>query len=115
MNSWRYILPTSIMVVTGVSICYICITNIMLESVPTNVKSLCGGLVNTAFQIGSGVSLALAAAIVNAVDIKKGHDQAKQYQTGLFCCIGLSLVGLIVSLFGMRGLSSRLGGGAMVH
>ena len=64
------------MVVVGVSICYICTTNIMLESVPTNVESLCGGLVNTAFQIGLGVSLAPAAAIVNAVNIKKEHTVA---------------------------------------
>ncbi|KZM27430.1 uncharacterized protein EKO05_0010716 [Ascochyta rabiei] len=111
---WRYILPTSVMVVVGVSICYICITNIMLESVPTNVKSLCGGLVNTAFQIGSGVSLALAAAVVDAVDIKKGHTKAKQYQTGLFCCVGLALLGLLVSMGGMRGLRKSLGG-AQVH
>lgn len=102
------------MVVVGVSICYICITNIMLESVPTNVKSLCGGLVNTAFQIGSGVSLALTAAVVNAVDIKKGHTVAKQYQTGLYCCVGLSLLGLLVSSSGMRGLRKNLGG-AQVH
>ncbi|THX43992.1 hypothetical protein D6D10_00791 [Aureobasidium pullulans] len=108
-NFWRYILPTSVMVVTGVSICYICITNIMLGSVPANVKSLCGGLVNTAFQIGSGVSLALAAAVVDAVDIKKGHDEATQYQTGLYCCIGLSGLGLIVSAFGLRGLDGNAG------
>jgi predicted MFS family arabinose efflux permease len=113
-NFWRYILPTSVMVVTGVSICYICITNIMLGSVPANVKSLCGGLVNTAFQIGSGVSLALAAAVVDAVDIKKGHDEATQYQTGLYCCIGLSGLGLIVSAFGLRGLDGNAGS-AQVH
>ena len=102
------------MVVVGVSICYICITNIILESVPTNVKSLCGGLVNTAFQIGSGVSLALAAAVVNAVDIKKGHTVAKQYQTGLYCCVGLALLGLLCSLSSMRGMRKNLGG-AQVH
>ncbi|THW60071.1 hypothetical protein D6D20_06051 [Aureobasidium pullulans] len=113
-NFWRYILPTSVMVVTGVSICYICITNIMLGSVPANVKSLCGGLVNTAFQIGSGVSLALAAAVVDAVDIKKGHDEATQYQTGLYCCIGLSGLGLVVSAFGLRGLDGNAGS-AQVH
>jgi hypothetical protein len=70
-NFWRYIQPTSIMV--GISICYICIADIMIESVPTNVESLCGGLVSTAFQIGSGTSLALAAAVVNTADIKRGH------------------------------------------
>ncbi|KAH0390937.1 hypothetical protein KCU89_g15055, partial [Aureobasidium melanogenum] len=114
---WRYILPTSVLVVVGVSICYICITNIMLSSVPANVKSLCGGLVNTAFQIGSGVSLALAAAVVDAVDVKKGYDASKQYQTGLYCCIGLSGLGLLVSAFGLRGMSGSAGGagGAQVH
>ena len=48
----------------------------MLESVPTNVKYVCGGLVNTAFQIGLGVSLALAAPVINAAEIKKGHTVA---------------------------------------
>ncbi|KAI4722620.1 hypothetical protein E4T48_01211 [Aureobasidium sp. EXF-10727] len=111
---WKYILPTSVMVVVGVSICYICITNIMLSSVPANVKSLCGGLVNTAFQIGSGVSLALAAAAVDAVDVKKGHDASKQYQTGLYCCVGLSGLGLVVSAVGLRKMSGNAGG-AQVH
>ncbi|KAJ4358456.1 uncharacterized protein N0V89_003039 [Didymosphaeria variabile] len=109
-NFWKYVMPTSVMVVVGVSICYICITNIMLSAVPMNVKSLCGGLVNTAFQIGSGVSLALAAAVVDAVDIKKGHSLATQYQTGLFCCIGLGILGLVVSLVGMRGLNTKVSG-----
>ena len=87
----------------------------MLESVPTNVKYMCGGLVNTAFQIGLGVSLALAALVINAAEIKKGHTVAKQYQTGLFCCIGLALCDLLGSLGGMRGLRQDLKGGAQVH
>ncbi|GAB7347058.1 hypothetical protein MBLNU459_g3197t2 [Dothideomycetes sp. NU459] len=62
---WKYVLPTTLLVVIGVTICYVCIINILLGSVPVNVKSLCGGLVNTAFQIGSGVILALTSAIIS--------------------------------------------------
>lgn len=46
-NFWRYILPTSIMVVAGVSIRDLCITSIMFEFTPTNVKLSCGSPINT--------------------------------------------------------------------
>ncbi|TVY89701.1 Drug resistance protein, partial [Lachnellula willkommii] len=86
INFWKHVLPTSIMIVAGVTIVYCCCTLILLASVPNNVKSLCGGMINTAFQIGSGVGLALTSAIVTAVDIKKGHSIMEQYSTGLWCC-----------------------------
>ncbi|KAE8339000.1 hypothetical protein BDV24DRAFT_165766 [Aspergillus arachidicola] len=35
-------------------------------------QSLCGGMLNTAFQIGSGVALAISAAVTEAVDIEQG-------------------------------------------
>lgn len=43
--SWKHVLPTSIMIVAGVTIVYCCCTLILLASVPNNVKSLCGGMV----------------------------------------------------------------------
>ena len=85
----------------------------MLASVPVNVKSLCGGMVNTAFQIGSGVALALSSAIVQAV--QKGHttnsnsasaqlsSKILQYSTGFWCCVGLAGLGLGASALGVRG------------
>ena len=68
----------------------------MLESVPTNVKYVCGGLVNTAFQIGLGVSLALAAAVVNAVDIKKRHTVANSIRAAYFAALVLLCVVILV-------------------
>lgn len=91
----------------------------ILTSVPVQVKSLCGGMVrlilpllikheankpqlNTAFQIGSGVALAISAAVTEAVDIDKGHGLAQQYSTGLWCSAGVGAVGLIIGLVAVR-------------
>ncbi|KZF24827.1 major facilitator superfamily transporter [Xylona heveae TC161] len=105
INFWKHTFPSSVISVIGVSIGYCTVTSIMLASVPLNVKSLCGGMVNTAYQIGSGVALALAAAIVQAVDVDKGHGLIKQYSTGLWCCVGLAGIGLLASIFAIKGKS----------
>lgn len=58
--------------------------------------------INTAYQIGGGVSLAICSAVVQAVDIDKGHDVTQQYTTGLWCTAGISGVGLIVAVFFLK-------------
>ena len=100
--SWTNALPTSLISVTGVSIAFITTNTTMLSSVPMNVKSLCGGMINTAFQIGSGVALAISSAITQSVDVNKDHSQTQQYQTGLWCTAGLAGVGLLFSFVGVR-------------
>lgn len=104
MSFWKHVLPSTILSVAGVTIGYCTITVVLLQSVPLNVKSLCAGMINTAFQIGSGVALALSTAIVQAVDVKKGHGLMKQYETGLWCCVGFGALSLISAL-GIRGTS----------
>lgn len=76
-NFWKHVFPTSVIGVAGVTITYCTVSIFMLSSVPVNAKSLCGGMVNTAFQIGSGVGLALSSAVVQAVDVKMGHGELK--------------------------------------
>ncbi|TGO56759.1 hypothetical protein BOTNAR_0216g00140 [Botryotinia narcissicola] len=99
---WAHVLPTSLLVVAAVTIVYCSCTIILLSSVPVSVKSLCGGMINTAFQIGSGVGLALASAVVQAVDIDKGKGNLEQYSTGLWFCVAFGGVGFVASAFGVR-------------
>ncbi|QKX56319.1 uncharacterized protein TRUGW13939_03420 [Talaromyces rugulosus] len=101
-NFWVNVLPTIFISVTAISIGYISASTFMLLSAPMHVKSLCGGMINTAYQIGGGVSLAICSAVVQAVDIDKGHDVAQQYTTGLWCTAGISGVGLIVAVFFLK-------------
>ncbi|KAF2090687.1 major facilitator superfamily transporter [Saccharata proteae CBS 121410] len=114
INFWLHIFPTSVLGVAGTTIVYICITVSMLASVPVNVKSLCGGMINTAFQIGSGVGLALASAVVQAVDTNKGHGLLDQYGTGLWCCCGLAGIGVVASAIGVKSVKPGTGGGEMM-
>lgn len=114
INFWQHVLPTSLLVVCGVTIVYCSCTIILLASVPLSLKSLCGGMINTAFQIGSGVGLALASAIVTAVDVDKGRTIIEQYTTGLWCCVGFAAIGFFASLFGVKSVTPSAGGGGPI-
>lgn len=115
INFWKHVFPTTILGVAGTTIVYCTITVVLLASVPVNVKSLAGGMVNTAFQIGSGVGLALASAVVQAVDTAKGHSQLQQYGTGLWCCVGLAVIGMLASTFGVKNVGMSHSGPIMAH
>lgn len=115
ISFWKHVFPTSILSVAGVTIVYCTITVVLLASVPVNVQSMCGGMINTAFQIGSGVGLALASAVVQAVDTAKGHSALLQYKTGLWCCVGLAGIGLVASVFGVKDRGKSVGGHVMMH
>jgi len=116
LPSWKHILPTSILIIIGIAVVYCSCTILLLSSVSVNAKSLCGGMINTAFQIGSGVGLALASAIVQTVDVDKGHGVVQQYSTGLWCCVGFTGIGLVATLVGVRGTGRFDGsGGVVVH
>lgn len=115
VSFWRHVFPTTILSVAGVTIVYCTITVVLLASVPVGVQSMCGGMINTAFQIGSGVGLALASAVVQAVDTAKGHSALLQYKTGLWCCVGLAGVGLVASVFGVKDRGKSVGGHVMMH
>ncbi|KAJ5151997.1 permease of the major facilitator superfamily [Penicillium capsulatum] len=95
-NFWVNTLATSMISISAVSFIFVTTSTTILTSVPVEVKSLCGGMLNTAFQIGSGVALAISAATTQAVDIEKGHGLAQQYSTGLWCSTGLAGLGLII-------------------
>lgn len=46
--------------------------------------------------------MAISAAVTEAADIKKGHDLAQQYSTGLWCSVALGGLGLIIGVFAVR-------------
>lgn len=99
LDFWKHIFPTCVISVMGIAITYCTITVVALASVPLSAKSLCGGMINTSFQIGSGVGLAVASAIVQATEINKGHGLLSQYETGMWCCVGFAGIGFLGCLF----------------
>ncbi|KAJ5777388.1 major facilitator superfamily-domain-containing protein [Penicillium odoratum] len=113
-NFWVNTLATSLISISAVSFIFVTTSTTILTSVPVEVKSLCGGMLNTAFQIGSGVALAISAATTSAVDIEKEHGLPQQYSTGLWCSTGFAGLGLIIGIFAVRRKGAypkdRLGG-----
>ncbi|KAJ5691247.1 permease of the major facilitator superfamily [Penicillium malachiteum] len=113
-NFWVNTLATSLISISAVSFIFVTTSTTILTSVPVEVKSLCGGMLNTAFQIGSGVALAISAATTQAVDIKKGHGLPQQYSTGLWCSVGFAGLGLVIGIFAVSrkgaGPKDRMGG-----
>lgn len=105
LSFWKHVFPTTIICVIGIGTTYCTITVQAMASVPLSAKSLCGGMINTSFQIGSGVGLALASAVVQSTQINKGHGLLAQYSTGLWCCVGLAAVGLISTAFGVKSVN----------
>ena len=58
---------------------------------------------NTAFQFGAAVALAIASAVTQEVDVKRHHSLWQQYRTGLACSAVTAGVGLLVSVVGLLG------------
>ena len=99
---WTHVLPTSLIGIVGVATSYATVTVVLLASVPVSAKSLCGGMINTGFQIGSGFALALASAVVQSVEIDHGHGILEQYRVGLYCSAGMGGLAILCCLVGVR-------------
>lgn len=58
--------------------------------------------------------MAICSAVVQAVDIDKGHGLAQQYSTGLWVTSCISGVGLLVAVFWLKNdhSASALGDGS---
>ncbi|THU88060.1 MFS general substrate transporter [Dendrothele bispora CBS 962.96] len=118
-NFWGLVFPTTLFTVTGVSIAYNVASIALVSAVPPAAKSLAGGLINTAFQIGSGFGLAITS-LVNENVLKKTLNPEdpssimKGYQAALFTSCGLVGGSLILSVFAIRA-GQRATAGMIVH
>lgn len=104
-------------ILIGTSFCHNIGTIALVASVPPQAKSLAGGLINTAFQIGSAVGLSLTSIANQGVkelqpENIKGSPQAtmKGYQAALFLCAGFAFISLILtSIFTKNGQKADTG------
>ncbi|KAF5346797.1 hypothetical protein D9758_015728 [Tetrapyrgos nigripes] len=106
-NFFPLVFPTTMLCVIGVSLSYNVASIALVSAVPSTAKSLAGGLINTAFQIGSGFGLAITS-VVNESVLKKQVNQndpnsvMKGYQAALFTSSGLVGASLVLSVVAVR-------------
>ncbi|KAJ3755006.1 major facilitator superfamily domain-containing protein, partial [Lentinula raphanica] len=117
---WPLVFPTAIICVTGISIAYNVASIALVSAVPPVAKSLAGGLINTAFQIGSGFGLAITSLVYENVLQKQSNPNdpsslMKGYQAALFTSCGLVGGSLILSILTVRNGQQTVSSGMMVH
>ncbi|KAF8824799.1 hypothetical protein HHX47_DHR7000077 [Lentinula edodes] len=117
---WPLVFPTAIICVTGISIAYNVASIALVSAVPPVAKSLAGGLINTAFQIGSGFGLAITSLVYENVLQKQPNPTdpsslMKGYQAALFTSCGLVGGSLLLSILTVRNGQQTVSSGMMVH
>jgi MFS family permease len=104
------VLPTGLLIGIGFALCFSSLTVQATGGVADDEQGLASGLVQTSFQIGGAVVLAITGAIVGRGVVRPGHVPDVFY-TSLAVVAGISVLGLVAALFGLR-RGARRGGGA---
>lgn len=116
---WTHVFITSILGAIFITSSYTCINIFLISSVPPSAKGLAGGLANTAYQIGSGIGLAVTAAVQQAVakgaeDPESTEALLKQYKACMWTASGMAGAGLVVILLFLKNVRP-VGGVGVVH
>jgi EmrB/QacA subfamily drug resistance transporter len=100
------ILPTIVLAGFGFMLAYGPLNVAATNGVADHEQGLASGLVNTSFQVGGAVALAIVTAVINAAaassDAPAGSAGAQLdgYDTGLIVSVIIALLGLLVTLSG---------------
>jgi MFS family permease len=93
---WYTFLPTMLLVGAGFALSYPAMNIQATAGIPDTEQGLASGLVNTSFQVGG----ALVLAVVSAVASSSG-DIVDVYRTAIGVVTGIAVLGLIVALSGI--------------
>jgi predicted MFS family arabinose efflux permease len=93
---WYTFLPTMLLVGAGFALCYPAMNIQATAGVADHEQGLASGLVNTSFQVGG----ALVLAVVSAVASSSG-DIVEVYRTAIAVVVGVAVLGLLVALVGI--------------
>jgi MFS family permease len=102
-------LPTMLLIGIGFALCYPTFNIQATAGVADHEQGLASGLVNTSFQVGGAVGLAIVTAVVSA-NAGAGTDPSAlldSFRPAIGVVTAVSFVGLIVALVGARMLSVR--------
>ena len=95
------ILPTALLIGVGFALCFSSLNVQATSGVADDEQGLASGLVQTSFQVGGAVVLAVTSAIVSSGVVRPGHVPHVFYPA-LGVITGIAAIGLLVSLFGSR-------------
>lgn len=96
------VLPSMVLLGVGFALAFPAVNIAATNGVPDDEQGLASGLVNTAFQVGSAVVLAVVTAVITAGSGGGETPQAQLdgYRPALLLVAGVSLAGLLVAVSG---------------
>jgi predicted MFS family arabinose efflux permease len=103
------VLPTMLLVGLGFSITFPALNIQATAGVADHEQGLASGLLNTAGQVGAALVLAVATAVIDsqARGITAPAGMLSAYRPALGLVVGVAVLGLLVSLPGLRGLRAN--------
>ncbi|EIN13180.1 MFS general substrate transporter [Punctularia strigosozonata HHB-11173 SS5] len=116
---WTHLFITSILGSIFISLSYSVLNLALISAVPPSAQGLAGGLANTSYQLGSGIGLAVTAAVQQAVS--KGVDPHSPagllaaYKACLWTTGGMAGMGFVLVALFLRNLTPMSRGPVTVH
>jgi len=98
-------LPTILLLGLGFGLAFPTLNMAATDGVANHEQGLASGLVNTSFQLGGAIVLAIVTAVVAGGSARSGSSLLHSYHVGLGVVAGISLLGfaaVVSSLFGAR-------------
>ncbi|GAC1363112.1 MAG: DHA2 family efflux MFS transporter permease subunit [Ktedonobacteraceae bacterium] len=103
------LLPGTLVVALGMGPVFATMVIAATTGVSDDEQGLASGLYNTTLQVGSGLCLAIIAAVAAArtASLTQSHTNAELaltngFQYALYVCVGLTILGIFAALFGLR-------------
>lgn len=103
---WAVILPTGLLIGVGFALCFSSLNIQATGGVADDEQGLASGLVQTSFQVGGAVVLAVTSAVVGASSVRPGHVPNAFYPA-LGVVTGVAVLGLLVALFNVLSSSKQ--------
>jgi MFS family permease len=93
---WYTFLPTMLLVGAGFALTYPSLNIQGTMGVADHEQGLASGLVNTSFQVGGALTLAIVSAVASG-----SGDIVDVYRTAIAVVVGVAVLGLVVALSGL--------------
>jgi MFS family permease len=106
-------LPTMLLIGVGFAICFPTLNMQATNGIADNEQGLASGLVNTSFQVGGAIGLAIVTAVVSANGgAAPGADTILDgIQPAIGVVTGIAVIGVVVALTGAKLLPARQAAG----
>ncbi|KAJ3022936.1 hypothetical protein HKX48_004847 [Thoreauomyces humboldtii] len=97
---WSHLFPSFVIGITGTASVYASVSIAAISAAPAHQAGIVGGLLNTAFQIGGGLGLAIATAVVSGINTSEmtGYELLAGYHDGLWTGSALLALALIIAI-----------------